>query len=686
MKLFAPFIVFLLAATAAAQPMLPSLQWQHAIGGSADDDAYDIQSVSGGGFITAGSSTSSDGDIQQNKGLTDGIIIKFNALGNIEWQKNYGGSFYDNLIKIKELPGGGYIAAGYTSSNDGDATGLHGGTDIWIIKIGNAGNLIWHKCLGGTLNEFIGSVSLTASGGFIICGNTTSNDGDVSGIHPGLGNLGDTWVVNLDANGTILWQRCYGGSGGESPGIIEQTPDDGFILSCFSSSKDGDVTINANGDYWLVKLNTSGAISWQRSFGGNGGETPYGLVQVADGYVIAGVSTSNDLINHNHGSGDAWMVKVDLSGNLKWENFYGGSGFDAPAAIIRAADGGFIVAGSSESADGNICKNYGAEDYWIFKLTSAGNLQWQKTYGGSKSDHAQGIIEAADGSLFINGFTSSDDNDVTGSHGATDAWLIKLSVGTSSVTTVNISASANNICYGKNITFTAVPVNAGISPSYHWYINKTEQSSATANVFSSAALSDGDIVTCTIHINTICPDVTDATSSPIKIIIDNSGAPADFLPKSLQICEGVPYELKALKSFPSYLWNTGTSASSIKINKSGTYWLEVPYNDGCKSREYINVLPKQCIQSFYFPSAFTPNNDGKNDLFKPTVYGLLEHYKLTIYNRWGQIILTSSDPFTGWDGKWNGRLMETNTFIWTCTYQLAGEAAKTEKGTVTIIR
>jgi gliding motility-associated-like protein len=680
------FILSLSFVTAGGQTSPPSLQWQHSIGGSLADLGYDIQSTPDGGFITAGSSASSNGDLTQNKGLTDGWVIKFNAAGNIQWQKNYGGNYYDDLVKIKVVPGGGYIAAGYTSSSDGDVSGIHGGTDMWVTRLDDAGNLLWQKCLGGSLNEFAGSVYPTLTGGFIICGNTTSNDGDVTGLHPSISNLGDAWVVNLDGSGNILWQHCYGGSMGESAGIIEQTADGGFIFTCFSSSNDGDVSGNLNGDYWLVKLNMSGNITWQKCFGGNGGETPYGLVQVTDGYVMAGVSFSDDGFIHNYGSGDSWIVKADLNGNLLWQKNYGGNGLEIANSITKAGDGGFFIAAESKSSDGNLCKNYGLEDYWIFKLTSTGDLQWQRSFGGTIGDHPQDIIEAADGSLFITGFSSSSDNDITNNHGSSDEWLIKLSFDPSSMISVSITASENNICSGKNINFTATPVNTGIIPSYHWYVNAIEQPAAISNVFSSAALRDGDLVLCKIKYDLICDGTAEAESNSIKIIIDTMDKPSGFLPKEIMICEGVPQELISLKTFTSYLWSTGATTSSISVSRTGIYWLEVLYNNFCKSREYINVLPKKCPQSFYFPTAFTPNNDGNNDVLKPVIYGLLLQYNLTIYNRWGQIILISTDPAKGWDGKWQGKLQTTGTYIWMCNYQLAGEKVRTAKGTVTVIR
>jgi gliding motility-associated-like protein len=687
MRLWLFLILSLLLFSAKAQFLPPSLQWQRSIGGTLEDQGYDIQSTPDGGFITAGVSSSSDGDISLNKGRTDGWIIKYNQAGNIEWQKTYGGSYDDVLLRIEVLNGGGYIATGYTTSNDGDVSGLHGGDDIWFMRLDNAGNILWQKCYGGSLNEFPETILQTAAGGFIIFGHTTSTDGDVIGLHPGIGHLGDVWIVNIDGAGNILWQRCYGGSDGESAGKIEQTPDGGYIFTSYSSSNDGDVSGNLNGDFWLVRLNSSGNIIWQKCFGGTAGETPYGMVQVADGYVLAGISLSIGGLNQNHGNGDVWVLKTDFNGTLLWQKFYGGTGFETANTIIRARDGGFFIAGITESSDGNSCKNFGEEDYWILKLNSTGNLEWQKSLGGTKRDKAFGIIEANDGSLYINGSSVSNDNDVTGNHGFSDLWLIKLSFsGTSFVAGVNITSSDNNVCPGKNIRFTATPVNGGTNPSYHWYINKAEQITANGNVFNSTTLKDGDLVSCKLISNLICIDMAEAESNSKKITLDTTGRPSGFLPAELAICEGVPQQLSSSQSFPSYLWSTGATTASITVTTIGNYWLEVPYGSSCKSRVDIKIVPKKCNQQFYLPSAFTPNNDGKNDLLKPVIYGFVRDYNLTIYNRWGEMILNTKDPNKGWDGKLNGKYQDSNIYIWVCTYRLSGESLKTEKGTVMIIR
>ena len=185
---------------------------------------------------------------------------------NIEWQRCLGGSMSEETYSIKQTNDSGYIVAGYTTSNDGDVSGNHGGTDIWVVKLDINGAIEWQKCLGGSSREFVFSIQQTNDTGYIIAGSTESNDGDVSGNHGG----SDGWVVKLDINGAIEWQKCLGGSNTEQLSSIHQTNDAGYIVAGYTASNDGDISGNHVGrDGWVAKLDINGAIEWQRCLGGS---------------------------------------------------------------------------------------------------------------------------------------------------------------------------------------------------------------------------------------------------------------------------------------------------------------------------------------------------------------------------------------------------------------------------------
>jgi len=240
-------------------------------------------------------------------------------------------------------------------------------------------------------------------------------------------------VVKLDNAGVLQWQKSYGGSSADAPYFIIQTLDGGYAVTGFSATTDGsgDVTDSYGSfDYWFCKLDSAGNLQWQKSFGGSATDQSFGIVQNDDSsYVICGYSSSpNDgLVTGNHGSNDYWIVKIDKTGSLIWEKSYGGSGSDRAFGISKTSDGGYIVNGISPSTDGDVTGNHGDGDYWVVKLDADGGLQWQKSLGGSGEDFGRIAFELPDGGYMIGGRTNTlDDGDVTGNHGDYDYWLVKL--------------------------------------------------------------------------------------------------------------------------------------------------------------------------------------------------------------------------------------------------------------------
>jgi gliding motility-associated-like protein len=162
--------------------------------------------------------------------------------------------------------------------------------------------------------------------------------------------------------------------------------------------------------------------------------------------------------------------------------------------------------------------------------------------------------------------------------------------------------------------------------------------------------------------------------------------PKNFLPADTAICSYGTLTITSLQTFNKYLWSTNAISTSITVSTKGIYWLEVSDQKNCVGRDSITVLPKDCMKGLYVPTAFTPNHDGKNDVFRAMLFGPYKSFAFTIYNRWGSVIFSTTDPAKGWDGSVNGIQIESGAFIWTCNYQLQGEESKTEKGTVTLIR
>lgn len=181
-------------------------------------------------------------------------------------------------------------------------------------------------------------------------------------------------------------------------------------------------------------------------------------------------------------------------------------------------------------------------------------------------------------------------------------------------------------------------------------------------------------------------DDKNCKASDTTFITNLLSKPSDFLPTDTAICSYATLVLNAKPGFVNYLWNNNATTSSITIDKEGTYWLQATDDNGCVGKEFVTVSLKDCMQGFYVPNAFTPNNDGRNDVFKPMIFGNIIHYSFVIYNRFGQKVFESTDLTRGWDGNFHGTNSPGDIFVWSCVYQFAGGNVENKKGTVTLVR
>ncbi len=449
MKKIRHFIVLAalaLSSYATQAQTVPAIKWQKSLGGSIDETATSTQQTSDGGYVVAGYTYSNDGDVTGNHGNYDYWVVKVNSTGVLQWQKTLGGSGDDFANSIQQTSDGGFIVAGYSNSHDGDVTDSYGAYDFWIVKLNSTGVLQWQKSLGGSGFDLATNVKQTNDGGYIVAGSTASTNGDITFNHGSY----DFWVVKLDNTGVLQWQTTLGGTGNDNASSIQQTSDGGYIVGGSTNSTDGDVTGNqGNVDFWVVKLDNTGVLQWQKTLGGSGDDNANSIQQTSDGgYIVAGLTNSNDGdVTGNHGGYDSWVVKLTSTGAMQWQRAFGGSASDNAISIQQTSDGGYVVGGSTNSTDGDVTGNKGSNDSWIFKVSSIGMLQWQKTLGGSAYDEATSIQQTWDGGYIVGGSAESNDGDVTGNHGSSDYWLVKLCNVTTS--TSNATACDSLVWNGK---------------------------------------------------------------------------------------------------------------------------------------------------------------------------------------------------------------------------------------------
>ena len=404
---------------------LMQLKLSKCFGGTGTDYLNNVIQTNDGGYLAVGYTNSNNGDIPVNHGQYDGWITKVDSNGNKVWSKTFGGSDYDCFYSIIQTSDGGYLAVGHTLSFDGDISGNYAGSDGWIIKIDSNGNIEWSICFGGSKSDFLYSVIQTSDGGYLAVGYTSSNDGDISDNHGAL----DGWLIKIDANGNTEWSKCFGGSNIESFYNIIQTSDGGYLAVGYTDSNDGDISGNHGGhDGWMLKINETGNKVWSKCFGGSNNDIFYSAIQTSyNGYIGVGETFSqNGDISNNHGYIDGWILKVDATGNKQSSNCFGGSSNDTLKSIIINSENEYVAVGSTNSNVGDISDNHGYIDGWMLKVDATVTKLESKCLGGTGLDRLDNIILSTDGSYITVGHAASNDGDISGNHGDSDGWIVKI--------------------------------------------------------------------------------------------------------------------------------------------------------------------------------------------------------------------------------------------------------------------
>ena len=513
---------FCFVTTLSAQ--FPEMVWQGTYGGSSYDFTVQTAVTSDGGYIMAGTAQSG---ISGHKtigayGLEDYWIIKLDGLGNIQWQKVFGGTGSDVAAHAEQTADGGYIIGGYSSSlPSGNKTApLHGIYDCWILKLNASGIIEWQTSVGGDQNENCYAVHQTPDGGYIVGADSES---DISGnkTTPSFGGK-DYWVIKLDASGTKVWEQAYGGNATDLFADINLTADGGFIIGGSSNSNfSGNKNENTNGlnDFWVLKLSNTGTIEWQNTIGGSHNDDVYFCQQTLDGNYFVGGSSASEISGDKTeaqfgaavGLGDYYVMKLNTSGDIIWQNTIGATREDQCYAGMQLSDGNYIIggmSGSTANGDKTLPRIGGADiaDIWVLLLDTVGNINSQNVIGGTSTDIAFGFCEGADGGILISAVSWSEINGNKTSpwYGQDDAWVIKLSgacVPTTEICntldddcngliddgiteTISIEAAgATTVCQGESVVLNATYTGTSIQ----WKKNGVTIAGATADSYTATA-------------------------------------------------------------------------------------------------------------------------------------------------------------------------------------------------------
>lgn len=338
------------------------------------------------------------------------------AQPDIQWQKAYGGTAAESVVDIKPTGDGGCIFIAGTTSTDGDVTDSHLFTDIWVVKVKASGAIDWKKCYGGDSIDYGYTIEPAGDGGYVFAGYTRSVNGDVTG-NTGGSNKG--WIVKINATGAITWQKLF-----DSIAYIQDiiAVNDGYVFVSTSYSS------GVSTDIQVVKIDNTGNEVWQKKYGGTLNDNCQSIRKTPDGgYIICGSSNSKDGdIPKNMGSADICIMKLDDTGKLVMQVSLGGSKNDYGASACPSLYGGYILTGYTMSNDSNVTGYRDSTDIWVVKIGETGNIEWQKPIGGIRTDYGYQVIQATNGNYILAAYSLSTDGDAVGNHGLGDMLVVGL--------------------------------------------------------------------------------------------------------------------------------------------------------------------------------------------------------------------------------------------------------------------
>ena len=356
--------------------------------------------------------------------------------------KVLGGSNSEEFNNGAATPDGGYILIGYTTSTDHDFSERPGSEhDAIAVKYTATGALEWKRTYGGNRDDYFYSVIVTQDGGFLLAGSSASSSPDQRGEH-------DCWITKMDKNGIVQWTRMYG-SDETDQAYACLAVNDGYIIAGMVTGTDGDLTEHfGETDAWIIKLDLTGKLLWQKSHGGSDHESVRSLSRTSDGnFVLAGNygSANGSGAEDPHGSQDAWLMKFDANnGNKIWSKRYGGSQVDVLYNVYPGENGGLVAVGTSASNDGQLAgKNLGGEEGLVLRVAADGQLQNISLYGGAEHDRIQAAVHNGEQGLVVAGFTL---NDKYGPNkGKADAMLLWIDKDGTVVNSKLIGSSGNDL-------------------------------------------------------------------------------------------------------------------------------------------------------------------------------------------------------------------------------------------------
>lgn len=587
----------------------PNVQWSNTYGGSFGDIPRSVLATEDGGYLVVGLSMSDDDDISNQIGKGDGWLLKTDNIGNLLWEKTYGTEYQDEFKKIILANDGGYLIAGYRSGVSAGTNSQAITSDFWVIKINESGDLVWERNFGESRSESIVDVVAT-NDGYLLLGNSDSPNFASAGYR---GQI-DPILLKINNSGQELWTRRWGGAQNDFATGLHILNNGRIVVSGYADSKYN----NHHGatDGWLTYLNSNGQLIWSRFFGGQLDDQLHAVSGgPGDQIYAAGFSYSRDQdLMGNTGRKDAWIIKVNPSGNLLWSKNYGGDGHDGFNKILVKHDS-IYAAGYNWSFNETTLPSMGLKDFWLVNIDANGNTNWESTYGGNLSEEIFAFDFTEDNGLLLAGSTQTKFNGmVAQNNGLEDFFLVRLEGSGPAEFGVNLGDD-RTICNGTSINLTA---NISNCPSCT--INWEDGSESPVRSVTPTTTTTYSITITNADGMSISDEVTIFVSTSPTLSINLTGE---------NLCAGDPVTLSTITQNCqncSYQWNDGNvqSERTLIVEDDITYTLTITNADGCSTsgsiavpvQEVINftgtVSPVTC-QGFN-DGAITINNNSGNTI------------------------------------------------------------------------
>jgi hypothetical protein len=439
MRTFVLHILFLLLSIGWGYAQNNKIVWQECLGDEQGSYYYSATRIQDGYFLTLG--ISSGEDASNYHGSADIWVLRTDTMHNVLWEKCYGGSETDVPIKIVPITDSTFYIFGLTRSLDGDVqSGNNGFSDVWVIKINGQGDILWEQTYGSPYYDIANDLVVTSDGGFVFIDRVDNPGGDISQFYGAY----DVWMCKCDANGNIEWEKTLGNEGLDN-GVSLIINRRGNIMMVGAVQYHGGMVTcypqGAIGNVWLVELDMQGNILWQECYGGSDYEGGMKIIEVNDGYIFAAFSYSNDGDVSGHhwpvgldGKSDIWVVKIDTLGEIVWQKCLGGTDRETPYAIFTNSTGEILVFGNTASNDGDVSGNHslpGNIDIWLARLDANGVLLGQQCFGGNSDEYLNlhSVSKIEDYRFIVSSLTGHSSGDVQCTlHGSIDidAWFFEI--------------------------------------------------------------------------------------------------------------------------------------------------------------------------------------------------------------------------------------------------------------------